>query len=210
MRLSLTKLGNIVMIIITIPLTLSPLCLVLIERLRGYTVNMCDFYFYKLIGKLTVFLWGSGVPIAEHDRVQFHFHRTTFSSKLKSKIGNILSKAEVLRIILNLVVSSVLPGVDGSLPTSSTWTDETDGTAEIITHLILVWFTSNFVHLHPLPRFRNDSIFPPINFQSDRNWRIPAAAEWGNTSYIKRFGGGGHTEAAYHSTWATDRWRTTP
>ena len=55
MRLSLTKLENIVMIIITIPLTRSSLCLLLLTRLGGYTVNLCVFYFYKIIGKLTVF-----------------------------------------------------------------------------------------------------------------------------------------------------------
>ncbi len=67
-----------------------------------------------------------------------------------------------------LVVTSFLPAVDCSVSSSSTWTDETDGTTEIITHLILVWFTSNFVHLPPLPRltecvsrFGMTWIFPP-------------------------------------------------
>ncbi len=53
MRLPLTKLENIALIIITIPLTLSPLCLLLLVRLGDYTVNLYVFYFYKLIGKLT-------------------------------------------------------------------------------------------------------------------------------------------------------------
>jgi hypothetical protein len=35
---------------------LSPLCLLLLVHLGGYIVNLCDFYFYKLIGKLTAFL----------------------------------------------------------------------------------------------------------------------------------------------------------
>ena len=56
MRLPLTKLEKIALIIITIPLTLSPLCLLLLVRLGGYRVNLCAFYFYKLIGKLTAFL----------------------------------------------------------------------------------------------------------------------------------------------------------
>ena len=57
MRLSLTKLDNIVLIIITTPLImLSPLCLILLVRLGGYKVNLCVFYFYKLIGKLTASL----------------------------------------------------------------------------------------------------------------------------------------------------------
>jgi hypothetical protein len=53
---------------------------------------------------------------------------------------------------VTLVVSSVLSAVDGSLSSSYTWTDETDGTPEFIFHSILVRFTSNFVHLPPLPR----------------------------------------------------------
>jgi hypothetical protein len=35
---------------------LSPSCLLFLVRLGGYIVNLCDFYFYKLIGKLTAFL----------------------------------------------------------------------------------------------------------------------------------------------------------
>jgi hypothetical protein len=53
---TVTTLENIVLTIITIPLTLSPLCLLLLVRLRGCIVNLCTFYFYKLIGKLTAFL----------------------------------------------------------------------------------------------------------------------------------------------------------
>ena len=56
MRLPLTKLENIALIIITIPRLVSPLCLLLLVRLGGYTVNLCAFYFYKLIGKLTASL----------------------------------------------------------------------------------------------------------------------------------------------------------
>ncbi len=40
----------------------SPLCFLLIVRLGDYIVNLCDFYFYKLIGKLIVFFGTSGVP----------------------------------------------------------------------------------------------------------------------------------------------------
>jgi hypothetical protein len=32
------------------------LCLLLLVRLGGYIVNLCAFYFYKLVGKLTAFL----------------------------------------------------------------------------------------------------------------------------------------------------------
>jgi hypothetical protein len=41
---------------ITILRMLSPLYLLLIVRLGDYKVNLCNFYFYKLIGKLTAFL----------------------------------------------------------------------------------------------------------------------------------------------------------
>ena len=56
MRLPLTKLENIALIIITIPPPVSPLCLLLLVRPGGYKVNLCDFYFYKVIGKLTASL----------------------------------------------------------------------------------------------------------------------------------------------------------
>ena len=52
----LTKLQNIALVIITIPLTLSPVSLLLLVRLGGYTVNLWVFYFYRIIGKLTAFL----------------------------------------------------------------------------------------------------------------------------------------------------------
>ena len=43
-----------------------------------------------------------GVHLAQHDRDQFHFHHTFFSSQLKSKIGNIVVKTAALRIMLNI------------------------------------------------------------------------------------------------------------
>jgi hypothetical protein len=55
MRLPLTKLENITLTIRTTPLLLSPLCPLLLVRLGGYIVNLCTFYFYKLIGKLRLF-----------------------------------------------------------------------------------------------------------------------------------------------------------
>jgi hypothetical protein len=61
------KYGNITLTIITIPLSQSPLYLVLPVRLGGYIVNLLDCYSYRLIGKLTVFL-----------RLQeFNFHKPT-------------------------------------------------------------------------------------------------------------------------------------
>jgi hypothetical protein len=38
---------------ITIPKTLSPLCLLFFVRLGDSILNLCGFCFYKLIGKLT-------------------------------------------------------------------------------------------------------------------------------------------------------------
>ena len=58
------------------------------------------------------FFAASGVHLAQTDRDQFHFHRTAFSSHLKSMVGNILAKVSALRITLNLdgapVVSQTL------------------------------------------------------------------------------------------------------
>jgi hypothetical protein len=48
------------------------------------------------------FLAVSGVQSDQFDRGYFHFRRAAFSSILKSKCGNILPKAEALRINLNL------------------------------------------------------------------------------------------------------------
>ena len=62
----------------------------LLVRLGGYTVNLCFFYFYKLIGKLTCFSADSGVQLPEYHRDQFHYHRAAVSSQLESKVGNIL------------------------------------------------------------------------------------------------------------------------
>jgi hypothetical protein len=55
MRLSLTKLENIELTIITILHMLFPLRLLLLVRPGGYIVTLCVFYFYKFIGKLTFF-----------------------------------------------------------------------------------------------------------------------------------------------------------
>jgi hypothetical protein len=65
-------------------------------------VNLCDFYFYKLIGKLTVFFAASGAQLAHSTSGQFHYLRAAFSSQVKSKIGNILAKTAALRITLNI------------------------------------------------------------------------------------------------------------
>jgi hypothetical protein len=81
MRLSLTRSESIDLTIIITHLTSSHLCLLLLVRLGGYIVNLLDFHSYRLIENLA-------------DLV--------FSSHLKSRVDNILSKVSVLRITLNL------------------------------------------------------------------------------------------------------------
>jgi hypothetical protein len=44
----------------------------------------------------------SGVPSAQSDRDQFHFHRAAFSHLIKSKVSLALTKAAALRINLNI------------------------------------------------------------------------------------------------------------
>jgi hypothetical protein len=53
-----------------------PLCLLLLVRPGGYIVKLCDFCFYKLIGKLTVFFTGSGVHLTYSNSGLFHYHHT--------------------------------------------------------------------------------------------------------------------------------------
>jgi hypothetical protein len=48
------------------------------------------------------FFAASGVQSARCDRDQFHFRRAAILQQLKSKVGLVLSKVEVLRINLNL------------------------------------------------------------------------------------------------------------
>ena len=44
----------------------------------------------------------STVQITQHDRGLFHFHRTVFSSQVKSKMDNPLQNPATLRVNLNL------------------------------------------------------------------------------------------------------------
>jgi hypothetical protein len=99
MRLSLTKLENIALTIITILRMLSDLYLLV--RPEGYIVTVC-LLFLQVHRETDRFFAVSGVQFAQPDRGQFHYHRTVFSSQLKSKCGNILSKAEVPRIMLSI------------------------------------------------------------------------------------------------------------
>ena len=86
----------------TCPPTLSPLCLLLLVRLGVYILNLCAFYSYRLIGKLTAFFAASGVQLTQSNRGQFHYRRAAFSSQLKAKVGCILAKVAALRINLNI------------------------------------------------------------------------------------------------------------
>jgi hypothetical protein len=80
MKLLLTKLENIALTIITILLILYPSYLLFLVRLGDYIVNLCDFYSYKLIWKVTAFFAASGVHLAETNSGLFHFRRVAFSS----------------------------------------------------------------------------------------------------------------------------------
>ena len=79
---------------------------------------------------------------------------------------------------MGLVVTSALTSADISLTSGTRSPDETDGTVGSVTHSIFVLFTSNFVHLHPLPplqervmsRFSLINFFLP-KFQLDGNLR---------------------------------------
>jgi hypothetical protein len=59
------------------------------------------------------FFAASGVQLAQTNSGLFHFHRTTFSSQLKAKVGSTLNKTAALRINLN---------IDGAPITSRTHT----------------------------------------------------------------------------------------
>ena len=48
------------------------------------------------------FFADSGVQLPYSNRDQFHYLRTVFSSQVKTKVGNILTKDEDLRINLNI------------------------------------------------------------------------------------------------------------
>jgi hypothetical protein len=48
------------------------------------------------------FVAASGAQLAQHDRGQFHFRRSAFSSQLKAKVGLTLAKTAALRVMLNL------------------------------------------------------------------------------------------------------------
>ena len=79
--------GNITLTIITMPLALSPLYLLLLVRLGGYIVNLSDFYSYRFIGKLTVFLQFQEFS----QRNQIWDHSSTFAARLSLRCLNHVS-----------------------------------------------------------------------------------------------------------------------
>ncbi len=66
-------------------------------------MTLSDFYSYRLIGKLTVFV-GSGVQSSQSNfgATYFHFRRAAFLNQHQSKCGLLLAKAADLRVTLNL------------------------------------------------------------------------------------------------------------
>jgi hypothetical protein len=65
-------------------------------------VNLSEFLFLQAHREIDCFFASSGVLSAQSDRGFFHYRRTAFPSKLKSRVGNILAKDAALRINLNL------------------------------------------------------------------------------------------------------------
>ena len=94
MRLALTKAENITLIIITIPITLSPLSLLLPVRLGGYTEILCAFYLYKFIGKLTAFL-----QLQEFILLNMTVASSTSAAQLSHHISNLRLGIFSLRLL---------------------------------------------------------------------------------------------------------------
>ena len=67
-----------------------------------------------------LFFPSSGVQIEQYHCCQFHYLHVTFSSQIKSKIGNILPKVVELRITLNIEGEPVVSRSDTHLSHSET------------------------------------------------------------------------------------------
>ena len=67
-------------------------------------MNLCAFYFYRLIRKLTASLQLQefSSQLAQSTSGLYHYKRAAFSSQLRAKVGNILTKVAALRITLNV------------------------------------------------------------------------------------------------------------
>jgi hypothetical protein len=104
----LLKYGNIVLTTTITLLTLYHLCLLLLVRLGGYMANLSDFYSYRLIGKLTVFLQVQEFILFKHNLECSTTAGAAFSDQLNSKVGLALAKVAALRITLNLDGSPII------------------------------------------------------------------------------------------------------
>ena len=71
------KLENIALTVITIPLTLSPLCLLMLVRLGRLHSEFVRLLFLQAHRETDRFLAASGVQLAQHDRGQFHYRRSS-------------------------------------------------------------------------------------------------------------------------------------
>jgi hypothetical protein len=96
------KYDNTSLTIIIVPLTLSPLCLLFLVRLGVYIVNFVRLLFLQAHRETDRFFAASGFQLAQSTSGQFHYRRSSFSSQIKSKVGNILAKAAALCITLNI------------------------------------------------------------------------------------------------------------
>ena len=94
MRLPLTKLDNITLTMITIPLTPSPLCLLMLVRLGRLHSEFVRLLFLQAHRETDRFLAASGVQLAQHDRGQFHYRR---SGAKKAHDGRLIKIADLFR-----------------------------------------------------------------------------------------------------------------
>ena len=105
MRMPLTKLENITLIIITTPPLPSflygniPTISSTSGRLHSEFVLLL---FLQVHRETDRFFTASGVQLAQSTSVQYHYKRVVFSSQVRTKVGNILTKAAALRITLNV------------------------------------------------------------------------------------------------------------
>ena len=85
--------------IIIVPLTLFPLFPVIASTSGCLHWEFVCLLFLQTHWETDRFLTASGVQLSS---TNFHFHRVSFSSHLKSKVGNILVKVSGLRIVFSI------------------------------------------------------------------------------------------------------------
>jgi hypothetical protein len=99
MRMSLTEYVNTTLTIRIVPLTLSPLWVIVLVRLRTFTFWMCESFILTVSSGNWQFFYN----FRSSPSTIWQQHLTSvFSSHLKSKVGNILTKTVTLRINLNI------------------------------------------------------------------------------------------------------------